>query len=540
MDTESDLRGPKGAIALLAGLSLAASIQAQAPELQPVDAFDETVRVQVVNLEVVVTDETGERVAGLPKEAFLVRVDGVEVPVRYFSEIGPGPMGGLTGAEPSPVDSPELDLPPVNFLVFIDDHTTLKRNRDFTLEHLRRELPMIRPGDAMSVVAYDGRALEVLSPWTGEVDVLDASLLAAMARPTTGIRYVALARMTLFVANWIGNATRRGILAAASSLRVLPRPSGRKVMLLVAGSWDPRELRIAENFSPWCLAGPCSGTHVFSALTDTANQLGYSIYAVDVEGRDVHGSWWREMRLQRTLGMLASETGGRTLLNTDRRRMLSIAAEDSRTGYYSIGVEPRDLAPDSRHRIEVEVLRPGLEARSRGSFVALTERRHRDLETLGALLSDVDLGASVFPVEIGSRQRRKRGRMTVPISVFAPTGKLSWLESDGRHEVLFEVGLATVDVYGNSDVETHRVSLAGRRAARSGELEHLEFEIVRPRRRQTLAVVVRDLQGEAVFTSVVEIGRPGEDEAGSAADEAPASRSSGAPGLRSLRASSAD
>ena len=490
---------------------------------EPVDRFDETVRVDVVNLEVVVTDPEGDRVPGLSREDFVVTVDGVETPVRFFHEVGAVGEASAT------------DAPPVNFLVFIDDHTTLKRNRDLTLEMLRSELPLLRPVDSMSVVAYDGRALEVLSEWSSDVAALDASFAGAMDRPTTGIKWVALARMTTFVANWIGNASRRGILAAASSMRTLDLRPGRKVLLLVAGSWDPLEVRIAHNTSPWCLSGPCFGNFVFSALTDTANQLGYSIYAVDVEGRDVHGSWWREQRIQSMLGVLADETGGRRLLNTQRRRALSIAAADSRGGYYSIGVEPERMRPHRRHRIEVEMLPEGLEARTRSSFVALTERRYRDLDTLSTLLSDADLEGPGFPVEIGVRTRRKGGEMAVPISVFAPTGRLQWVETDGRHRASFEVGLATLDRYGRSAVETHQVTLEGSRTARPGELEHLEFELVVPRRRQTLAVVVRDLQGERVLSSVVEIERPGE---AAPEEDAPpvAAGPGGSPGALSSRA----
>jgi len=242
-------------------------------------------------------------------------------------------------------------------------------------------------------------------------------------------------------------------------------------------------------------------------LTDTANELGYSIYAVDVEGRDVQQSWWREQRLQSTLAMLARQTGGLTLLNGERRRVLSIASADSRV-YYSIGFEPEPAAPSSRHRIEVEVLRPDLEVRTRESFVSTSDQRRGDIEMFSAVLGDVDASAPAFPVEVGKVERLRGRRMRVPISVFAPSGDLAWLAAGRLFKARLEVGLATLDVHGNSTVETHQVVLEAATPAVVGEAEHLDFELILKRRRQTLAVVVRDAQGNGRFTTLVAIEPP--------------------------------
>jgi len=467
---------------------------------KPDEVFEESVQVQVVNLEVVVTNQEDERVTGLGRGDFVLRVDSEEMPIRYFSEVG------APRVDASPGDG-SVRQEPVSFLVFVDDHVSLARNRDLTLERLRDELALLQPGDQMAIVAYDGRKISVLAPWTSEAATLDWALEAAIERPALGIRWVALGRSRNFIANWIGNATRRSVLAAGSSMRLLPRPSGRKVMLLVAGSWDPMELAAAKNFSPWCLSGPCVGNYVLSSLTDSANQLGYSIYAVDVEGRDVQQDWGREKRLQATLAMLAGQTGGKSLLNGERTRALSMAASDSRA-YYSIGFEPQVVAVGSRHQVEVEVRGDGLEVRTRDSFVAVSQRRQRDIETFSTVLGDVDAMDSDLPVEVGEIERLSGRRMRVAVSVFAPSNEMIWLAADGLYQASFEVGLAAIDIYGNSVVESHQVTREQTAAARAGDAEHLVFDLLLKRRAHTLAIVVRDLQGDARLTAVVKVEPP--------------------------------
>ena len=52
--------------------------------------FGEVLDVRVVNLEVVVTDRQGIPVRGLRPVDFILKVDGDEVPIDYFSEIRGG------------------------------------------------------------------------------------------------------------------------------------------------------------------------------------------------------------------------------------------------------------------------------------------------------------------------------------------------------------------------------------------------------------------------------------------------------------------
>src|SRR5262245_55136110 len=76
-------------LALAAFTASALAFPAAGAEQQP-PTFGEEVDVRVVNVEVVVTDRDGHRVPGLNPADFLLRVDGKEVPIEYFSEIQEG------------------------------------------------------------------------------------------------------------------------------------------------------------------------------------------------------------------------------------------------------------------------------------------------------------------------------------------------------------------------------------------------------------------------------------------------------------------
>ena len=75
---------------LAAALLAVAAPAAAQPDPRPSESFGEVVDVRVVNVEVVVTDRSGERVTGLTPESFRLRVDGEPVPITYFSEVVDG------------------------------------------------------------------------------------------------------------------------------------------------------------------------------------------------------------------------------------------------------------------------------------------------------------------------------------------------------------------------------------------------------------------------------------------------------------------
>ena len=473
---------------------------------EPLDAFDEAIDVRVVTTEVVVTDSKGNRVTGLPRDAFRLVVDGKVMPITYFSELGPETASESAGQDAFGAENETTAG--VSFLVFIDDVLTLVRNRDFVLESLRAQLPELGSRDRMAIVAYDGIELAVLADWTDSLRALEQAVDTAMQRPGEGIKWIALRRMEDYIANWEGRATRRSVLAAAASLNSLRVPPGRKALLLIAGSWDPYEVQTAGNFRDWCYSGSCEGSGVFSALTDAANLLNYSIYSVDVEGRDPSANWAREKRIQGALAVLARETGGQSLLNGERRQALQIASNDTRA-YYSLGFVPGSARRDRRHRIRIRVDRPGLEVRSRESFVTVSPERTEELEMLQAMLTGSGRRAPDFPVTVGEARPLNPWKMELEVSISVPVHELTWLPQEEEWIARFEIQLAALDVHGSaSDVVRHPMVLRRLSAPESSTFVEYPFTVTMRKRQQSLAIYVRDQFGGEVHSGVVAVPPP--------------------------------
>ncbi|MEM6702671.1 MAG: VWA domain-containing protein [Acidobacteriota bacterium] len=310
-----------------AALFLAVAAPAVAQEELP-SVFTETIDVRVVNIEVVVTDKKGERVTGLAQEDFLLKVDGKEVSLDYFTEVREGTAAAVgEGGQGAPGTQQGAKVR-TNYLVFIDDFFSVARDRDRVLEALETDLAQLQDGDRIAMVGYDGKQLEMLTSWTNDPNDLQTAFRRARGRQAYGLarlgelraadierqeRQNLQADMTFrtdgaFQNNFLETqldsqdrafATRietqveRAVLAAVSALRSFSSPEGRRVLLLLSGGWPVSPAEYAVNHlganPEEVYAGSLDQTfksqsQLFSPLSDTANLLGYTIYPVDVPG----------------------------------------------------------------------------------------------------------------------------------------------------------------------------------------------------------------------------------------------------------------
>ena len=496
-------------IALLFAVGLIASFrpasaQGPAASSEPVSAFGEILEVRVVNLEVVVTDAEGKRVPGLQRGDFRLLVDGKEVPIHYFTEVREGQALSpeAATAEAPAASSSLVDSGPVgtSYLVFIDDLFSLRVRRDEVLKSLKEEVARLGPEDRMAIVAYDGKRLERLSPWSGSAAELTSALDAAMARKAHGIEQLAERNAmessrrlstNLPAIGSVQNApdvspggagtrpmdldqiayTRqltdrleRAVMAAVSTLRAFASAPGRKVMLLLAGGWPYSPSGYASNtFGPvYDPRLPWHKEH-FAPLTDTANRLGYTIYPVDVPGLEpvgpdassavsTFGEWdVREDEIHSALTYIASRTGGLALINAARRTALGRAQADTRS-YYWLGVSPSWRQNDQRHRMQVEVLRPGLKVRSRHGVLDLSRQTEVTMMVEHALLFG-GAGTAKMAMQLGKPARSGRKEMEVPVSLAIPLSSITVLPVDRKYATDLELRFAAMDERGDrSDV----------------------------------------------------------------------------------------
>ncbi len=185
-----------GILAALLLLLLAAAVPASARQDDLPAVFTETIDVRVVNIEVVVTDREGNRVHGLEASDFEVLVDGEPMPISYFTEIAESVARARAGAAVAGV--PNLDpntAVGTNFLVFVDDLFSIKRDRNRVLDRLEEDLWRLHPADRLAAVAFDGKSIETLTTWTDSTDRMAKALDRARSRDTHGLQRLSEQKM---------------------------------------------------------------------------------------------------------------------------------------------------------------------------------------------------------------------------------------------------------------------------------------------------------------------------------------------------------
>lgn len=197
-------------------LALAGAGSSQLPVLTPpadpvqdvLDTFSDSLDVQAVNVEAVVTDRKGKRVDGLTAADFRLLVDGREIPLEYFAEIRegtaiapPAPATPETAEAAETAAAPALPAPPPalqegepignSYLVFVDELFSPFPLRNEALKALSREVATLRPQDRMALVSFDGRRIKVLSPWASPGEPLRL-LLEKLGRQKGGLAAASL------------------------------------------------------------------------------------------------------------------------------------------------------------------------------------------------------------------------------------------------------------------------------------------------------------------------------------------------------------
>lgn len=143
--------------ALAALLLLAAPLAAQAPTVS------EEISVELVNVEVRVTDRDGRPVVGLPREAFRVFDAGQPAEISHFAWIPPLAPEDRFGGAGAASDA----AGPRRVALFFDEIQVGERNREPLLAALREQLASgLAPDDLVSLVRFDGANVDVLLDWT--------------------------------------------------------------------------------------------------------------------------------------------------------------------------------------------------------------------------------------------------------------------------------------------------------------------------------------------------------------------------------------
>jgi VWFA-related protein len=549
------MRSPGHLVLILcAALAPAAGAAAPqpSPQAEPPSIYGEVIDVRVVNVEVVVTDRAGSRVTDLKPGDFRLKVDGKEVPVEYFTEVrGGSAVAPAAESKTSPGGPPSVGpggAVGTSYLVFIDNYFATEFRRNEVLRELKEQLSHLRPEDRMAIVAWDGGKVAIVSNWSSSPAELARAFDAAMGRKARGLDRVTefrtfrndlgfsqqivgdgaplsvesrmsasqLSGQERNYADQIKRQIEGGVTAAVSALRGFAAPPGRKVMLLLSGGWPysiPSFLR-GDRSVPTGREVK-DGEELFRPLSNTANLLGYTIYPVDVPGVEAAagdgtsfgaaaGGSFREQEIEGSLRFLAEETGGMALVNSNRIQALARTSADI-ASYYWLGFTPTWKRNDERHKVEVEVLRPGLQARSRNSFLDLSRKAEVSMKVESALLFGGFPGAAPLPLKLGEARKVKRG-IEIPVTLGLPADILTVVPHEGKFAAELELRIAASDANGNSsEMPVIPLTISGDKPPKAGGFVRYDTKITLNGKAENLVLAVYDPVSGKIATTAVKV-----------------------------------
>ncbi len=501
-----------------------AAPQPAAPQpAAPEGLFFDRIAVDVVNVEVYVTDKSGEPVTGLGRDDFLVTEDGRPVEVVNFHHVSKGRVAPEAGAlesataetpaaERDLLDVPRLGEAPMpesqrlHLVVYVDNFHIHPLNRNRVFGRLRAFIQrVVKPGDEVMIASWD-RSLHIRHPFTGDPDLVNDALyelekLSGSAVEREAERSAAL--KAIYEAQSLRRAESRarefsdagfhelglaldGLEEMVDSLAGLP---GRKMLLHVSDGLPMvpgQDLyqAIQQRFADISALGQAISwdkSRQFNRLISLANSNRTSFYTIDAGGLRVQSGMGaenasvnsahvvsgtidgvRRRNLQAPLVQMARQTGGQSIMNTNNVTAgLERFASDF-GNYYSLGYRAPSTDRGRHHKIEVRLKAktPGRRLRHREGY------RDKSIETRlsDGVASYLVHGYQTNPlgveIDLGEQTPGEDDRVNVAIRVRVPMEKLVLLPQGDFHVGRLRLYFGAVDEKG-----------------RDAELQELPFEL---------------------------------------------------------------
>lgn len=315
--------------------------------------------ITVVNIDAIVTDDTGAPVLGLRADDFEVREVGKVRPIAAFAAI----------------DLQDPPLPPFEAAGVESDvstnTTSVSRQYVFALSE-------VGPDKALRTRHLLRQFLDqYFGPHDVAAVVLTCRGLADSGQDFTGNRRLLLNAIDRFTGGFSESseaclqADPSGGRQLASSLRrlteSLARLPGRKVLVFVAENTEKLDFNFAEGYRGGALTPAEGDAHAALAAATRGN---VTIYPVDPCGLSPgHGE--AELNRQMDLKRLGALTGGFATTNSNSFSQAFERIVEENSHYYTLGFESDQNREDGRFiRVDVRVKRPGLRVQARSGYLA--------------------------------------------------------------------------------------------------------------------------------------------------------------------------
>jgi VWFA-related protein len=421
----------------------------------------ETLSIDIVNLDVVVTDARGNRIRNLQKEDFIVLENGKPVALTNFDEVTP-PAPLPSGSVPQP--GPHPNQVPRTTVFFIDESSISPAVRDRLLRAFDAFATRnFQPGDRVMIAPWNGGFRTPLRFFT-EPEQIHAALQKELREPSPSILLRAAHKPSLqalaeggcdsaiSVARDYALSSRSELQRETAALRaivgLLGAVSGKR-SIIIAGEWLPQQpgremfdALASHGCSAASLEAISGSVDIVRRLADAANAHNVALYAIDTEivrgfstsfltagplprgrfglsPRPIQYDDFSVFSSRNTIDAfrnLAEATGGAAVWSTNSFGSALTRFGEDINSYYSMAFRSSASGTGQRS-IEVRMKDPALKVRTRRGFTPSTFGEEFDERVIASLLSvgvrsDFDVNISVGEVTMCDNKT-----CTLPVTV---------------------------------------------------------------------------------------------------------------------------
>jgi len=274
--------------------------------------------IDIVSLNVTVTDGSNHYVTDLDQGEFSVFEDGVKQNVTFFSK----------------------RQQPIALSLLLDSSASMEQHLDTLQSAAANFVRRLKPNDLAQVVDFDSK-VEILQGFTGNQTDLQTAIEQTSAGGSTSLHnaiYIALKEL--------------------KKVRAVNEEDVRRQALIVFS--DGEDTSSLVNFEE---------------VLDLAKRSETAIYAIALRGADTQAKGFREAEF--VMRTLAQETGGRAFFPAKIDDLAGVYAQiaDELASQYTIGYTSGNQRRDGAwRRVVVQVARPSITPRAKKGYYAPTSR----------------------------------------------------------------------------------------------------------------------------------------------------------------------
>jgi len=538
-------------VALLCGSLIAATPQTQTPDIPKTS---ESIEVSIVNVDVFVSDRSGNRVRGLTQNDFEIYEDGKLQPITNFTEYQSDVSNEnvtVGGQAPSPVAASPAAVPAPRqhrtLVVFIDRFQAPAMKSEEVFGQLKSLLhKAVRPGDSVTIVSWVHRLYTRL-PFTDNLEDIDSTLdtiakerhyslngnyqeieeeqeFEKQAAAFSGMAGNGLPEMP--VVEQLDASTREfnDMKAKTKALNAVIESisgiDGQKSMIFVSRRFSiyaGREYladRHKLNGPPGIYEQLLNTRKEVESVAKSANAHGVTMYMLYPAGLD--NDWVQNASNRRQPGTsepmvaghsymtlsnevealqyVADQTGGMAAWGQQDVIKLLPRIEQDFSSYYSLAYRATTHRQDRARKIVVKAKNRAYNVRARRQFIEQSDETKMKNRVVATLFSDSDDTKIPLRVRLGERKPKGAGKYSLPILIEIPVQSLVSLPDAKGQRGAFSVYIAWGDILGAVSEVTQRTqpfTIADVQQAKNGKFGY-EFELLTDYKANRVAIGVYD------------------------------------------------